>query len=118
MAQSIRNEPFRPQPPRKRRKKPQSTVGDRLVCAFCGAVLAFLLWTGWYGLLMMRAAKAVARSGGARDLTDSHPAFWWGAVVALVAALLSAWAGEERMMDAFGAGARLLGRSAGFRRRD
>jgi hypothetical protein len=68
--------------------------------------------------MVMRAAKHMVRSGASADPISTYPSFWWGGAVALVAALLSAWAGEERMMDAFAVCARILGRMAGFRKKD
>lgn len=123
MAQSGRNMPFesryQPSKAEKRRSnQKKSTLGDRLVCAFCGAVLSFLIWTACYGLMAMRATKAALRGRGDLDAVSRFPSFWWGLAVALVAAVLSAWAGEERMMDVFAVGARFTGRLAGFRRRD
>jgi hypothetical protein len=109
-------------PDRRRRTRERLTVTDRLVCAVCGILLGFALWTFGYLILVSGTMKAaviqVPATKGQVELFEKLPPFWWGGPVALGFGLFGAAVGAERMMDGFervigveGAVARAVNRS-------
>jgi hypothetical protein len=105
---NISSVPFeqRYQPPDpKRRKRERLTTLDRLICAFFGAFLGFVLWTFSYVILVSGTMKAAARQApavkGPIDPLEMLPSYWWGGSVAVGFALFGAVVGAERMMDGF-----------------
>jgi hypothetical protein len=111
---NINSIPFeqRYQPPDpKRRKRERLTPIDRLICAFFGAILGFMLWTYGYVILVSKTMKVAARQAhaakGPIDPLERLPSFWWGGSVATGFALFGAVVGAERMMDGFGKAVRV-----------
>ena len=83
----------------RRTRKPKLTIGDRLITALMGFIVAFLtmclLW-----LLILRIWFAAA---------DTPPPFHWTWIAGLVAAAGGFLFGPERMLDGIGAVWRAIG---------
>jgi hypothetical protein len=67
-------------------------------------MLGYLIWAGGYLLAVVCLLKASARrplGAPAFDPFDVLPSFSWGGVVAVAFAILGAFGGPERLMDAY-----------------
>lgn len=84
---------------RRRRNEPALTVGDRLVTAMMGFLLAFLT-------MCLVWLVALRYFGNGPESPLSFHACW---MVGLVAGAAGSIVGPERMMDAFGAVWRTIG---------
>lgn len=111
----------RPSDTRKRKQQDALTLSDRLVCALCGGILGFALWTDGYFVLMYASARTSGRVitrqaeiGRPNDPAAWLPPFAWGYLVAAGCASFGAAVGPERMMDGF----EKVMRTLGYFRRD